>query len=283
MRRTLQFAAAALIFVPASVLAQHQGGGFGANRVPMHAANNAPVAGTRVGTVAPRVFVPNTSPRLGVRVTPRLTPQQHVAGGGFHTRSNGVRTNGGFNDANGVNIVPFGFSGETSFQNVPGLGFDYPHLAAISGNRHARPADFGGVFPFGSEGVFLTTPPLIVQEVVPVETQQAAVEDAPGDGETLGVVEPVRRPRSRRSQPVYDSEPPRAAAAATPVPEDNTEYVFVRRDGGLLFAVGYTWDKGTLRYVTRDGLRRSVSRDALDLSATEQFNEQRGLRFTAPA
>jgi hypothetical protein len=56
----------------------------------------------------------------------------------------------------------------------------------------------------------------------------------------------------------------------------------VRRDGGLVSAVAYTWENGTLRYVTPEGLRRSMSRDALDLNVTQQFNEQRGLNFRAP-
>ena len=64
---------------------------------------------------------------------------------------------------------------------------------------------------------------------------------------------------------------------------DASEYVFVRRDGGLLFAVAYSWDNGTLQYVTRDGVRKSVTQDALDMNATLQFNEQRGLNFRVPA
>jgi hypothetical protein len=57
----------------------------------------------------------------------------------------------------------------------------------------------------------------------------------------------------------------------------------VRRDGTLFFAVAYSWDNQTLRYITQEGLRRSVKREALDLAATEQFNEQRGLSFVSPA
>jgi hypothetical protein len=34
--------------------------------------------------------------------------------------------------------------------------------------------------------------------------------------------------------------------------------------------------------VTQEGFRRSVPRDALDLDATQQFNEQRGLNFRIP-
>jgi hypothetical protein len=43
--------------------------------------------------------------------------------------------------------------------------------------------------------------------------------------------------------------------------------------------VAYSWDNNTLRYVTRDGFRRSIAREALDIDATQQFNEQRGLDF----
>jgi hypothetical protein len=57
----------------------------------------------------------------------------------------------------------------------------------------------------------------------------------------------------------------------------------VRRDGTVFFAVAYAWENGTLRYVTSQGLRRTVTQDALDLDATRQFNEQRGLTFQLPA
>jgi hypothetical protein len=78
----------------------------------------------------------------------------------------------------------------------------------------------------------------------------------------------------------------RTAPAPPPAPEppiDTSEYVFVRRDGGLLFAVAYSWDNGTLRYVTSDGVRKSVALESLDINATQQFNEQRGLSFRVPA
>jgi hypothetical protein len=74
-----------------------------------------------------------------------------------------------------------------------------------------------------------------------------------------------------------------AAETASPAASDNDEFVFVRRDGTVFFAVAYAWEKGTLRYITSQGLRRTVTQDALDLDATRQFNEQRGLNFHSPA
>jgi hypothetical protein len=69
-----------------------------------------------------------------------------------------------------------------------------------------------------------------------------------------------------------------------PAPQkDVPEYVFVRRDGTVFFAVAYSWEHGALRYVSSEGLRRSVEREKLDLDATKQFNEQRGMVFRAPA
>jgi hypothetical protein len=123
-----------------------------------------------------------------------------------------------------------------------------------------------GNFGFGG---FLLSPSVIVEgggegQPIPVEGAQAA-NPAPESGADLS-----------------DQFLP-SAGAPSPAPRETPEYVFVRRDGGLLFAVGYSWENGMLRYVTRDGIRRSVSRDSLDIDATQQFNEQRGLSFRVPA
>jgi hypothetical protein len=88
-----------------------------------------------------------------------------------------------------------------------------------------------------------------------------------------------REPRRSRGSRSAEAQPESAPAP----PRDVEQYVFVRRDGSLVFAVAYTWENGTLRYITPDGLRRSIGRDALDLNATQQFNEQRGVDFRAPA
>jgi hypothetical protein len=81
------------------------------------------------------------------------------------------------------------------------------------------------------------------------------------------------------------AEPETAPAAEAPsgTPAEDDPFVFVRRDGTVFFAVAYSWEKGSLRYITSEGLRRVVTQDALDLDATRQFNEQRGLNFRSPA
>jgi hypothetical protein len=77
--------------------------------------------------------------------------------------------------------------------------------------------------------------------------------------------------------------PAPAVETAIAAPPDNDQFVFVRRDGTVFFAVAYAWEKGTLRYITGQGLRQTLAQDALDLAATRQFNEQRGLIFRSPA
>jgi hypothetical protein len=165
----------------------------------------------------------------------------------------------------------------TDFANSPGLGFDYSHFAAINGasafnERHFRDRVNAGV-PIGFSG-FLLSPEVIVVEGQQSEAPPAAAEEG-AEANAEGGTAPER-------ENLEDQFAPASLGPAAPV-RDAAEYVFVRRDGSLVFAVGYSWDHGTLRYITREGYRRSITRDALDMDATQQFNEQRGLNFHTPA
>ena len=189
-----------------------------------------------------------------------------------------ARSHNGTRIVHRSNTSPIDFNG-TDFQDVPGLGFDYPHLAAVSGNRRLHSNHFNNGFPFGFSG-FLLSPSVIVEQAPAAEPEIAAEEQEAADEVSA---DPYDAPRARSHARVtrHVSEP-QAEAATAPLP-DAEQYVFVRRDGSLVFAVGYTWENGTLRYITPDGFRRSIGREALDLTATQQFNEQRGLNFHAPA
>jgi len=154
---------------------------------------------------------------------------------------------------------------------VPGLGFDFPHLAATQG-----PGAVGALnqecslplfFPFFDGGFFLPTAP--------------TVDEVQAEPEALDAEQPRRLSRPRI--PESPATPAPAAEAANIAPRENEEYVFVRHDGTVFFAVAFAWEDEMLRYVTPEGLRRAVPREALDLRATQQFNEQRGLNFRLPA
>jgi hypothetical protein len=157
---------------------------------------------------------------------------------------------------------------------APGFGFDAVHQAATCGSIGAgtrfRGQQIPLFFPFFDGGFFLPG------SGEPAEESSGA-ETAPPD-----ITDSENRDRGRRyrvSEP--QTAPPVEAANAEPA--ENDEFVFVRRDGTVFFAVAYSWEKGTLRYVTSQGLRHTVTQDALDLDATRQFNEQRGLSFRSPA
>ncbi len=165
----------------------------------------------------------------------------------------------------------------SEFDSTPGLGFDYAHVAAthpngVNGRRHhGNGFNEGAVlFPFSGGGYF-----------VPTDSGTGMVEGAQGEGsgeeaEEEGDVAPAERPARL---PSVDRLP----LLGPPAPQkDVPEYVFVKRDGTVFFAVAYSWEHGSLRYVSSEGLRRTLEREKLDLDATQQFNEQRGMVFRAP-
>ena len=169
--------------------------------------------------------------------------------------------------------------------NVPGLGFDAVHVAATRGNRghdreHGRDRgnEFGVLFPFfGGGGYYVPTGP---DMAVDAQGDGQAVEDSEDQG-PAGNDLPDDRPYGRHADGAARAERP---PVEQPAPQaDVAEYVFVRRDGTVFFAVAYTWDQGSLRYISSEGTKHSVSRDTLDLKATQQFNEERGLTFRSPA
>jgi len=255
--RRFSITAITALVLPAFAVAQHHGGGiaFAPAARPAPAISRPTPAGTHASgralsglQSAARIGVPVLRTRNGTRI--------------IH------RNNGG----------NFAFNG-TDFQDVPGLGFDYPHLAAISGNRRFHGNRFSGGDPFGFGG-FLFGPSVIVEDVPVAESQPADAQTSVEEQEVADDAPPVQRPPHRARSP--RGVEPEAGNAPTP-PRDDEQYVFVRRDGSLVFAVAYAWESGTLRYITPDGLRLSIGRDALDLDATQQFNEQRGLNFRAPA
>jgi len=172
---------------------------------------------------------------------------------------------------------PFDFNNEDDF-GAPGLGFDEVHNRAVHPRRDRDDRfrfrnNFGAFFPFFDGGFFLPSAPFVDDTGVEVPPEEAAADEAP---------EPPHGRTHYREREQY--EPPVVSHEVAPEPQAKTEeYVFVRRDGTLFFAVAYTWDQGTLRYITSEGVRRSVTRDALDLDATQQFNEQRGMSFHSPA
>jgi hypothetical protein len=250
-----------VVLLPASLRAQGHGAmapvAHAGAMAPMPAPHAMPVQAmpgprmaARVGAVRPRTGMPVTRNARGHVVTRRR----------FDNRFDGEDT-----------------GRRPGCSSAPGLGFDAVHQAAVcgSGINFERGGFLGSTFfPFFDGGFFLPGSPAAVEE-----SNNSASDAAQPEATDSEARETVRH--RRVNQP--PAEPtPTTETASTP-PKDNEEFVFVRRDGTVFFAVGYAWEKGTLRYVTSEGLRRTVTQDALDLDATRQFNEQRGLNFQLPS
>ena len=165
-----------------------------------------------------------------------------------------------------------GSSVQTAFP-VPGFGFDYVHLAAVNPGAFNAPAvrssHLAPSFPIfipsfspPAQIIIVQQPPIVIVQAPP------AVNESP-----------EWPPRSRSSQRDEAREPERAPDP----PRELEEIVLVRRDGTLLFAVAFSSAGGQLTYITREGLRRSLSLADLDLESTRRWNEERGTTLRLPS
>src|SRR6266850_1656029 len=246
-------------FFPLSVHAQ--------GRAMMPAASHAVAAAPRAVAHAAPPMVSRAMPtaRIVVRTG---TPRPRIASS---SAGRVTRRAGGTHHSAGAGAFT------SDFVPVPGRGFDMAHLAATRGQeavgagRHRRQEPI--LFPFIDGGFFLPSSPVVVEE--------AAAPEAPG--EENAETEVAERPRHARVMQAAPAPAPPQVEEASAAPRQTEEFVFVRRDGTVFFAVAYAWENGVLRYVTSEGLRRTIARETLDLNATQQFNEQRGLNFRLPA
>jgi hypothetical protein len=160
---------------------------------------------------------------------------------------------------------------------VPGLGFDFAHLAALQ--RNVRVSDisvlstaerltllqrFTRVVPIAFP--FLSAPaPVIIIQQPPVVLLQQPPAPEPGAA-------PAER--VRYAEPTETTQP-------QALPELG-EFVLLRRDGGVVFAVAFSIAGDRLTYVTREGVRRSFPLAELDFDATRRMNEERGTFIHLP-
>ncbi len=155
---------------------------------------------------------------------------------------------------------------------VPGLGFDFPHFAAVHRNLRTvivQPLTpfIPVAFPFFN-GAVQTPQVIVVQQPAPVVVvQQPPAQDV--------AVRAAGAPRSVGPSEDLDARQP----APT---HDAGEFVLVRRDGRLVFAVAFITAGNQLTYVTRDGVRRSLALSDLDIDATVRMNEERGTSIHLP-
>lgn len=94
-----------------------------------------------------------------------------------------------------------------------------------------------------------------------------------------------QQPENGGEQQPAEQQPAAAVpyrAPANNVNESLAQFVFVQRDGTKFYAVAYSFLNDKLHYVTKEGVRRSVSVDSLDFDATQKFNEDLGNTINLP-
>lgn len=214
---------------------------------------------------------PSRPVRVGAPAGKRMAQISTSSGALNLTGSGVVLVNGaGFVSLNTIGTLP-----------VPGLGFDFAHVAAL--NRNLKVSDISvlstaerltlarsltPIVPFFLPLLPTTTPIIVVQQSPPVVVVQQAAQEA---GAEPGA-------RARYAEPTEKTEPTRPPEPA----RELEEFVLVRLDGKVLFAVAFSTEGKILTYITREGIRRSLPLAELDLDATRRMNEERGTTIRLP-
>jgi hypothetical protein len=230
--------------------AQMRGGGSSG------ASMSARVAPMRVASTA-RISGSSSTSRLGPQGTRRSTVIQ-------------IAPNGRLNPSDGS------FANSTDFADeigVPGLGFDYVHLAAVSGNFRFNPPGFGR----GSHrhGDFITP---VFFGGFPYYSDYPDYQQEPQQPQIIVIQQPAPAVIVQQAAPAAaETYTDTAAPAPPPAPvREVGELILVRRDGRVLFGSVFSVTGTQVQYVTPEGIRHSLPLAELDTVATQEINEARG-------
>ncbi|MFZ0213946.1 MAG: hypothetical protein WBE20_15895 [Candidatus Acidiferrales bacterium] len=160
------------------------------------------------------------------------------------------------------------------FNNVPGLGFDYSHLAALNQSLHQ--GEFGRSRRFfrNERGGFFAFP--FFDDGYDTYAEPAQYEQSPQ-------VIYVQPPDTAAESADYEAPPPAEAQPEPPPLPDIGEFILVLRNGTRIEAVAFTRQSDRIVYVTKDGLRKSFLVSDFDSAATQQLNQQRGTPLQLPS
>jgi hypothetical protein len=242
-------------------------------------------AQTRGGGVSVRM------PSLAVRPMARISGPYSS---GFARRSPAIQPATSFRISADGHVVsgftPVTFSaGQGAGIGVPGLGFDYPHLAAISGGlqsgarrgfergRHSGqgyyvPILFGG-YPYYLDGS--------LDYGQPDQPEQVQSQAQP---QVIVIQQPVPAVAGQQASFPQDADAGigggQSSALASPAPEAPApnvgEIILIRKDGRVLFASAFSVVGTQLRYISPEGILHKFPVTELDSEATQQMNEARG-------
>lgn len=224
-----------------------------------------------------------------LRSSPHATPSSRVSAGSKETVAKGNPTS---QQPSLIRLSPSGqvnsdfssvvnSSSLDALSGVPGLGFDFPHLAAISGGLHGNSFLRPGHHGHHGEGFFIPIfyggYPYYTDDTGYDQPEQQSLQQNQPQPQIIVIQQPVPTQQHVDSVNNVESEsaPEDAAQAALPAREVG-DFIFVRRDGRILFASIFSVVATQLLYVTPEGIRHTIAVSDLDAEATQQMNEARG-------
>jgi hypothetical protein len=159
---------------------------------------------------------------------------------------------------------------------VPGLGFDFTHLAAINSNLAVQAI----IDPLTQHQLALA---LRLPRVQPVAFwgfggyggyAESPVYVQPAQPQIIVLQQPV--PQAAPATEVAPAPSPEAAAQPAPPLPDIGQFLLVERDGQVIHAVAFSIVGNQVVYITADGLRHTIALEQIDQRLTEQRNAERG-------
>ncbi len=161
---------------------------------------------------------------------------------------------------------------------VPGLGFDFPHLAAVSRGFPQR-------FLFINNGFFPFFTPIFFDPLPLYYPSEAGTADYYSEGGQQPIFVMTQPPQPQPTVPPPAETAPKQSAAPQappPPPPELGQLILVRGDGQVLLAVAFTVRNGQLTYISKEGTRRSFPVSELDKDATRQMNDANGTTVSLP-
>jgi|GEM_PF-857525 len=160
---------------------------------------------------------------------------------------------------------------------VPGLGFDYSHLAAINQFAGERAI----VDPVTQHELAITEQ--LLQDEQGVGTSAfipfygAATYSQPVEYEQQPPPQIIvlQQPAPQTQSGAQTAPPAAVAPEQTPLPPVG-EFTLILKTGEQIKAVAFTRQGDSIVYITKDGTRASFPELQLDVAATEKINEQHG-------
>jgi hypothetical protein len=189
------------------------------------------------------------------------------------TSTQTIQSSSLFNSASTEDLVGLQTDLGQLLNPVPGLGFDYSHLAAINHDLGIRAI----IDPITQQELALSERLLQLTPRTPISSSFFASEPVVMLEQQPPQVIIVQQPQPPAEQ-ATDGASPSAEPTEMEQPPlpDVGQFVLVLHDGTQIQAVAFTRQNDRIVYITTDGRRKSIAIGDLDTAATRRLNDERG-------